>query len=129
MFQRYRKQRKSVYYTGLVAEALCRLVLRLKGYCIVASRYKTPLGEIDIIAVRADTLAIVEVKARPSLDVAADAVSPRQWGRIFRAASLFVSAHPRFCNHNVRFDCMLVAPWRLPAHFTNQFSESSNVGG
>ncbi len=40
---------KTNHKTGLAAEALCRLALRLKGYRIVAARYRSPLGEIDIV--------------------------------------------------------------------------------
>jgi putative endonuclease len=49
--------------TGLAAEALCRVALRLKGYRIVASRYKSPLREIYIIARRGKSIALVEVRA------------------------------------------------------------------
>ena len=55
---------KTSYRTGLGAEALCRLALRLKFYRVLASRYRSPLGEIDIVAMRGKTVALVEVKAR-----------------------------------------------------------------
>ena len=49
----------------------------LKGYRILARRYRTPHGEIDIVARRQQLIAFVEVKARASLDDAAYAVTPR----------------------------------------------------
>jgi putative endonuclease len=55
---------KTTYQTGLAAEKLCRLALRLKFYRILAERYKTPVGEIDIIAARDNSIIAVEVKAR-----------------------------------------------------------------
>ena len=48
---------------GHRGETLAAWALRLKGYRIVARQYRTKLGEIDIIARRADLVAIVEVKA------------------------------------------------------------------
>ena len=49
---------------GLRAEMLAAMLLRLKGYRILAQRLKTPAGEIDMVARRGRSLAIVEVKAR-----------------------------------------------------------------
>lgn len=102
--------------TGLVAEALCRLALRLKFYRIVAARYRSPLGEIDIVAARGRTLALIEVKARPSARDAIEAVTPRQRKRLERATMDFLARHPHFRQHDARFDVMLVTPRRWPMH-------------
>ncbi len=111
------KQRtRTTYRTGLMAEALCRWALRLKGYRVVASRYRSGLGEIDIVAVRGRTLALVEVKARGSRRAASEAVTPRQQDRLTRAAAAFLARNPRYNRYDVRFDVMLVTPWRWPAH-------------
>ncbi|HEU0118582.1 MAG TPA: YraN family protein [Alphaproteobacteria bacterium] len=107
---------KSTYRTGLMAEAFCRTALRLKGYRILASRYKSPLGEIDIIAARGKIVALVEVKARSTERAAIEAISPRQRERLERAANDFLARQPRFNTHNLRFDVMLVAPRRWPVH-------------
>ncbi|MGE3623050.1 MAG: YraN family protein [Bdellovibrionales bacterium] len=111
--------KKTNYKTGLAAEALCRMALRIKGYGIVASRYRGYCGEVDIIAVRGKALALIEVKARPSLDLAAEALSAAQRLRLESAADEFLSRHPGFCKHDMRFDMMLVAPWRWPVHIVN----------
>lgn len=110
---------------GLLAEAKCRLALRLKGYRIVASRYKSPLGEIDIIARRGDILAMIEVKARPTLAAAAESVLPRQRQRLQRAALEFMARHPHFNRHSVRFDIMLVAGHGWPAHIRDAWRPES----
>lgn len=104
------------YRTGLYAEALCRLVLRLKGYRILAIRYKSPLGEIDIVALRRRCLVMVEVKARRSMQQAAEAIQPRQQQRLERAALDFLSHYPHLNGHDIRFDIMLVPSGRLPTH-------------
>ena len=111
--------KRTSYKTGLAAEALCRFSLRLKGYRIVASRYKSPLGEIDIIARRGQSIALVEVKARPDYATAAEALQAHQQERLERAANDFLARHPHFNRHYLRFDVMLVTPWRWPAHIIN----------
>lgn len=100
---------RTAYQIGLFAEALCRTALRLKGWRIVAKRYRSSLGETDIIACRGKTLALIEVKARATAAEALEAILPRQQLRISRAANEFLARNPRFGNHNIRFDVMLVA--------------------
>jgi putative endonuclease len=107
---------RTSYQTGLFAESLCRLALRLKLYRIVTSRYRSPLGEIDIVAARGGVLALIEVKARPSAREALESIQHRQRERLQRAANDFLARHPSFQRHDVRFDVMLVAPRRWPVH-------------
>jgi putative endonuclease len=90
--------------------------LRLAGYSILARRYKTKLGEIDIVARRGDLLAFVEVKARRDFDAAIFALQGRQFGRVARAASLFLANHPRYAACSVRFDAVLVGGGLWPRH-------------
>jgi putative endonuclease len=86
--------KRSSHRKGLSAETFCRLALRLKGYRILATRYNTPMGEIDIVAARGRTVIAVEVKARPTLEAAVEAISPQQRARIVRALQDFVMRHP-----------------------------------
>lgn len=99
---------------GRAAEALAAGWLRLKGYRVLARDYRTPVGEVDIVARRGRTLAFVEVKAR------GDGVDPgpdrRQRRRIARAAEAFRAAHPGLADLDVRFDLVLVRPGSPPAH-------------
>lgn len=101
---------------GRWAEQAVAHYLRLKGYRILACGYRAPEGEIDIVARKGRTLVLVEVKARPSTDSAAHAIAPRQRARIERAALRFLSQHPRHAGCDMRFDAILVSPWRLPCH-------------
>ncbi|WP_292884760.1 YraN family protein [Nisaea sp.] len=104
---------------GLYAEAFCRLILRLKGYRIIATRLRTKVGEIDILAERGQTLAIVEVKARPDLDTAQESVTHAQWRRLQRAALWVQKGNSRLAGHRLRFDLFAVAHWRFPRHIQN----------
>jgi putative endonuclease len=105
---------------GLIAESKCVWYLRLKGYRIVDRRFKTPVGEIDIVAARGDTLAFIEVKARPTYDSAALAITPRTMARMQRAAEYFLVTYRNQPPSNLRLDVMFVTPFSIwPAHLTD----------
>jgi putative endonuclease len=109
--------RRQAHRLGHAAEWRAVWRLRLAGYSILARRYKTKLGEIDIVARRGGVLAFIEVKARADLERAGYALYGRQFGRVAAAASLFVARHPHYAAHSLRFDAMLVAglwPRHLP---------------
>jgi putative endonuclease len=108
--------RQAAERRGRRAEALAALALRLRGYRILARRFRAPGGgEIDIVAWRAGVLACVEVKARPDAGAAHDAVGPHQRRRVERAARAYAAVCPvRFRDAGVRFDVMIVRPWRWP---------------
>lgn len=118
-------ERVAAFQTGLSAESRAAAWLITKGYRILARRFRTPHGEIDIVARRRNLLAFVEVKARASLDDAAYAVTPRQQQRIVAAAQVWLMTHPEHANFELRFDVVLVAPKRLPTHLTAAFDASS----
>ena len=104
---------------GRAGERRAALFLRLKGYTIVAHRLRTPVGEIDLVATRGSTVAIVEVKARANLDQALEALSPRQRQRLARAAGWLTASRPVFSSMAVRFDLILISPWKWPRHITD----------
>lgn len=104
---------------GQWAERLCLWHLRVRGYRILAQRYRTPVGEIDLIACRGRTLAAVEVKARADDARAAEAVPRRQRNRIARALEHFLQSRPDLAGAELRFDVMLVVPGRWPRHLRN----------
>ena len=90
----------------------------------MARRWKSPLGEIDIIAARRHLLIFVEVKARAKLDDAAEAVTERQKQRIAAAAEIWLAANPMPAIRDMRFDAILVAPGRLPRHIPAAFEST-----
>jgi putative endonuclease len=111
------QSRQRAHRLGHAAEWRAVWRLRLAGFSILARRYKTKLGEIDIVARRGDLLVFVEVKARADITAAVDALGNRQFGRVSRAASLFLAHHPRYAASSVRFDAVLVSgfwPRHLP---------------
>jgi putative endonuclease len=98
------------------AELAAALLLMVKGYRILARRYASQFGEIDIIAVRGPFIVFVEVKQRPTEHEAEAALTDGQGRRIRDAAELWVARHPRYREHDMRFDAVFVLPWRLPRH-------------
>lgn len=90
--------------------------LNAKGYRILARRYRTGAGEIDLIAVRRRLLVFVEVKQRPNEREADIAIGEAQRMRIRSAADLWLQKRPRLQDHEIRFDVVLILPWRLPRH-------------
>jgi putative endonuclease len=111
--------RRLAYRRGRRGETLAAWWLRLKGYRILARGLKSPVGEIDIVACRGRTLAIVEVKRRDDRAAAVAAIGPRQPARIARAASWLLVRRPEFAGHAVRFDVLLIAPRRWPRHLVD----------
>src|SRR5262249_29246226 len=93
----------------------------LKGYRILARRWQSPVGEIDIVARRRGVLVFVEVKARAGLDAAAEALSGRQQRRIRAAAAAWLAGHPEDASREIRFDAVLVTPRRWPRHIIAAF--------
>jgi len=117
-------ERVAAFRTGLSAESRAAAYLIAKGYRILAKRFRTPYGEIDLVARRRNLIAFVEVKARANLDDAAWAVTPRQQQRIINAAQAWLMAHPEHAEFEMRFDAMLVAPRSLPRHLLAAFDAS-----
>ena len=116
--------RRAAFRTGGSAEARAAAFLTVKRYRILARRFRTPFGEIDLVARRGNLVVFVEVKARASLEEAAYAVTPRQQRRIIDAARAWLVAHPEHAEFELRFDVMLIAPRRLPRHLLAAFDAS-----
>jgi putative endonuclease len=117
-------ERQVAFALGLSAESRAAAYLIAKGYRIVARRWRSAVGEVDIVARRRKTLVFVEVKARPRLDDAAEAVIVRQQRRIIAAAEAWLAAHPDDVGCDIRFDAVLVAPKSLPRHIEGAFDAS-----
>jgi putative endonuclease len=114
-------ERVAAFGLGISAESRAAAFLLAKGFRILARRWKSPLGEIDIVARRRALLVFVEVKARASLDEAAESLSLRQQRRIAAAAEVWLAAYPDAAIRDIRFDAILVAPGKLPRHIPAAF--------
>jgi putative endonuclease len=92
----------------VIAESRACEALVRDGWSVLARRLRTQAGEIDIVAATDDLLAIVEVKARPTLADAALALGARQRLRLLAAAEIVLAEHPDWARKGMRFDLILV---------------------
>jgi putative endonuclease len=116
-----RPERQAAFRVGISAENRAAAFLIVKGFRILARRWRSPLGEIDIVARRRQLLVFVEVKARPSLEEAAESVNLRQRRRIAAAAEIWLAAYSDDTIRDIRFDAVLVAPGKIPRHIQGAF--------
>ena len=113
--------RQKAYRLGHSSEWLAAAALMLKGFRIVARRYRTKLGEIDLIARRGNLVLVVEVKARKTLMEAMEAIAYESERRIEGAADLWLTRQRDHAKLSMRFDMVAVLPWRWPVHVENIF--------
>jgi putative endonuclease len=111
-------ERQVAFRLGISAESRAAAFLIAKGFRILARRWKSPVGEIDIIARRRHLLVFVEVKARAKLEDAAWSVTDRQRARI-------AARQGDHDFRDMRFDAVLVAPGRIPQHIPAAFEAGS----
>lgn len=109
------------YRKGLRAETLAAWYLRCKGYRILALRYKTRVGEIDVVARRGRSIVFAEVKWRADRKSALEAIHGDNQARVRRAAELYLQKHPRYTGYETRFDALVFAPRIWPLHIKNAF--------
>lgn len=118
-----RSRRRRAYRSGHSGERLAALRLVLTGYRILARRYRTKLGEIDLIARRGDVVAFIEVKRRAELATGLEAVTPQAQLRIRRAAELYIMRNPALAERALRFDVIVVTPWAWPLHIVDAWRD------
>jgi len=113
-------QKHSTYLYGIKQEKIAEIFLKIKGYKIIANRYKNPFGEIDIIARKGKTLVFVEVKARKNNELIETILRTKQVQRIKNSAEIFL-ANNDFSECDIRFDLILFSKTKIPIHYKNYF--------
>ena len=103
---------------GRRGETLAAWYLRLKGWRILATRVKTPRGEIDLIARRGSTVAFVEVKWRATAAALDFAIDDYRLRRVLAAAQAVAHRYSKD-GDELRVDVLLLAPGRFPRHMAN----------
>ncbi len=80
-----------------------------KEFSILKRNYHSPYGEIDIIALKQDTIHFVEVKARANnYQSALSSVSRSKQKKIYKTAQHFLSKNPQFHEHFTQFDVVAI---------------------
>ncbi len=119
------KNKIKAYHLGHRAEYWAIFMLICKGYRIKERRYKSPYGEIDIIAKRGKLTVFCEVKARKDYMTAIESLSNHQKMRIVRSAQYYMAGLKTARNMNkienelYRCDMILIIPKRWPIHIIN----------
>jgi putative endonuclease len=113
--------RQQAEQLGHRAETIALWYLRFKGYRLLARRFKSPAGEVDLVMRRGQTTAFIEVKARSSVNDAIEAVTPYQTKRIAAAAGFFMSRDDRTAKGFCRFDIVAIPSTLWPTHIMNAF--------
>lgn len=113
--------RKAAERRGHLAEQLALWWLRCKGYRLLAHRYKSPVGEIDLIMRRGEVTAFIEVKQRQSLDASVASVTTHQSRRIAAAARSWMGRDQIAAGQACRFDIVAVSPYLWLRHIENAF--------
>ena len=117
-------ERAAAFQTPLSAESCAAAYLMAKLYRILAKRFRTPHGEVDLVAKRRNLFAFVEIKARTAPDEAAFAVTPHQQARMIDAAAAWFAAHLQYAELELCFDAILIAPRCVPRHLLAAFDAS-----
>ena len=94
---------------GKLGENLACAALKQRGYAIIATRYRTRAGEIDIVARDGDTTVFVEVKSRAGDEFGGAAAAVTAWKqRKVAVMALDYLARHRLENTPCRFDVVTV---------------------
>ena len=115
------RDRQAARTFGIRAEWVALALLTLTGYRVLARNFVAPGGEIDLIAQRGQTIAFIEVKARPQMDQALIAITEQKRRRIARAAQVWLRQNRWAATYALRGDAVFIAPRRLPRHLPAAF--------
>lgn len=118
---RTHRSRTAAYDFGVEAERHVAFYLNAGGYQILGRRVRVRGGEIDIVAARDDTVALVEVKARRQGWDGLLSVNTRKQRRLSRAADSWLSQNEHFAGFSIRFDVALVWQNREIEYLENAF--------
>jgi len=93
---------------GALGEALAELFLKQRGFLILARNFRTPFGEIDLIAQEGETVVFIEVKSLYSANLAPEeSIGRRKKEHLKRAALAFLK-EKGWLARLVRFDVVTI---------------------
>jgi putative endonuclease len=113
---------------GKKQEKKAILYLEKNGYKILKTNYRTPFGELDIIAKDKDTIVFIEVKYRSTkaFGIPEEAVDIRKREHIIRSALSYLKSYNKV-NFPFRFDVIAITPTTL-RHYKDAFdAEGTNL--
>jgi len=115
---------KAPFCRGQDGEAAAAHHLEKKGIRILEKNFRSRKGEIDIIAMDAQTLVFAEVKAwsKYGMDALEYAIDQKKQHKIIETSKYFLSLHRKYRYMPIRFDVIFVSPEGI-THLASAFSE------
>ncbi len=106
---------------GTKGENLAEQYLRKKSYKILCKNFRTPFGEIDIIAKHGETIVFVEVKLRKTkrYGTPEEAITSYKKRHIIKSAFFYLKRYSLF-EISIRFDVIAISPSAI-THYENAF--------
>ena len=97
-------------HIGREAEARAVQLLQQAGFTVLARNYRCRMGELDIVARRAQLLVIAEVRLRSRVQFggAAASITAAKRARIVRTTRYLLRRQPGLARLAVRFDALLL---------------------
>ena len=108
------------YYKGLYAEKIAAILLLIKGYKILDSRFKSKIGEIDLICSKNKKIIFAEVKFRHDKQALIDVITYKQQRRIINTANLYLQTNKLY-DRECRIDVIFISPPFYLKHILNAF--------
>jgi putative endonuclease len=102
---------------GRAGEQYAAKALEYAGMRLLASNFRSPVGEVDLIARNGDTLVFVEVKTWAKMGIAnlEYGIGHEKQRRIIETAKYFLSAHREYNEMSIRFDVVFIEKVPLPS--------------
>ena len=119
--KKYISAKRVSYFYGIYSEIVAVIYLSFKGYVIIHRRFKTYVGEIDLIATRGNEVCFIEVKARTKKENLDEIITTKQIKRIKNAGKFYIAKHPKFANFNISFDLVKIFGMFIESHHKNYF--------
>ena len=108
-------------FLGRVGEVKAAEFLKKKGFKILETNYRTPLGEIDIIATDNDYVVFIEVKTRTGDEYGApsEAVNLKKQQKYYKTALYYLQRNKK-TDAPCRFDVVEIEDGQIN-HILNAF--------
>ena len=109
---------------GWAGEAATAFLLEKKGMKVLEKNFRSPIGEVDLIALEGETLIFVEVKTWSAYGIEAleQALNAKKQRRIIETSKYFLSLHREYRYMTVRYDVIFISPTGV-THLASAFTE------
>jgi len=108
---------------GKEGEEIAADSLKEKGYKILENNYRTKFGEIDLIALKGNTLVFVEVKLKQTEDFGTpeEMVGAAKLSQVQRMAEFYLMDNPGIAKkyNSYRIDAVCIIQGRRITHYEN----------